>query len=210
MPAIRNNLFYHMRVIMIVMALFLTACVDNRSYKQEELKVFNDVMEEILKKRPPSNLLSDEGPPPPPGNDLKDYFESLSHNLIISDTLKSLKRILEQDHWLIEETINDSIILTYKTLEVIENERELKDRIIDVRQIKNIWIYRQFGDTVDKDERPKANINLELSRVAFDSEKKIGMFYCSVLDEGHSGYVTLILVKKTNDKWVMIHGTNYE
>jgi hypothetical protein len=205
--------------ISVFILLLLTTCVDNDKYEEEEIKVFNDVIEDVLKKRHPSNLLPNKGEwdfDPLTGEfdsvrTLKyferqtKYFESFNHLLTINDTLTSLKEIIEKDHWLVEEPIYDSITSNYKTLEIVENKRNLRNRIIDLRQIKNIWVYRQIADTTNLDSRPRTKINLGLSRVSFDKEMKTGMFYCSVLDDSQTGYGTLILVKKNSDKWVMIH-----
>jgi hypothetical protein len=208
----------------VFILVLLTGCIDNDIYEREEIKVFNDVLEEVLKKRHPSGLLpdKDEWQVDPLTGEIDSvrtlryfdrqtkYFESFNHLLTINDTLKSLKEIIQNDHWLVEEPIYDSVTSNYKILEIIENERNLKNRIIDLRQLKNIWVYRQINDTTNLDDRPTSNINLELSRVSFDKEMKIGMFYCSVLDDSQTGYRTLILVRKNLDKWVMIHGTNYD
>jgi hypothetical protein len=209
---------------LVFIFLLLTGCTDNDKYEREEIIVFNDVLEEVLKKRHPSSLLpdKDEWQVDQLTGEIDSvktlryfdrqtkYFEGFNHLLTINDTLKSLKEIIQKDHWLAEEPIYDSVTSNYKTLETIENKRGLKNRIIDLRQIQNIWIYRQIGDTTNLDNRPRTNINLELSRVTFDKEMKIGMFYCSVLDDSQTGYRTLILVRKDSDKWVMIHGTNYD
>jgi hypothetical protein len=210
--------------ISVFILLLLTSCVDTDKYEDEEIKVFNDVIEDVLKKRHPSHLLPNKGEwdfDPLTGEfdsvrTLKyferqtKYFESFNHLLTINDTLTSLKEIIEKDHWLVEEPIYDSITSNYKTLEIEENKRNLRNRIIDLRQIKNIWVYRQIADTTNLDSRPRTKINLGLSRVSFDKEMKTGMFYCSVLDDSQTGYGTLILVKKNSDKLVMIHGTNYD
>ncbi len=210
--------------ISVFILLLLTSCVDTDKYEDEEIKVFNDVIEDVLKKRHPSHLLPNKGEwdfDPLTGEfdsvrtsryfeRQTKYFESFNHLLTINDTLKSLKEIIEKDHWLVEEPIYDSITSNYKTLEIEENKRNLRNRIIDLRQIKNIWVYRQIADTTNSDSRPRTNINLGLSRVSFDKEMKTGMFYCSVLDDSQTGYGTLILVKKNSDKLVMIHGTNYD
>ena len=204
--------------------MLLSGCTDKDKYEREEIKMFNDVLEEVLKKRDPSSLLpdKDEWEYDQLTGEIDSvstlryydkqtkYFESFNHLLTINDTLKSLKEIIQKDHWLVEEPIYDSLTSNYLKLEIIENKRSLKNRIIDLRQIQNIWVYRQIGDTKNLDNRPISNINLELSRVSFDKEMKIGMFYCSVLDDSQTGYRTLILVRKNSDKWVMIHGTNYD
>ncbi|MBN8567765.1 MAG: hypothetical protein J0M25_13660 [Flavobacteriales bacterium] len=212
-----------MRKLIFIFVL-LSGCTDKDKYEREEIKVFNDVLEEVLKKRDPSSLLpdKDEWEFDQLTGEIDSvstlryfdrqtkYFESFNHLLTINDTLKSLKEIIQKDHWLVEEPIYDSLTSNYLKLEIIENKRSLKNRIIDLRQIQNIWVYRQIGDTKNLDNRPISNINLELSRVSFDKEMKIGMFYCSVLDDSQTGYRTLILVRKNSDKWVMIHGTNYD
>lgn len=212
-----------MRKLIFIFVL-LSGCTDKDKYEREEIKMFNDVLEEVLKKRAPSSLLpdKDEWEFDQLTGEIDSvstlryfdrqtkYFESFNHLLTINDTLKSLKEIIQKDHWLVEEPIYDSLTSNYLKLEIIENKRSLKNRIIDLRQIQNIWVYRQIGDTKNLDNRPISNINLELSRVSFDKEMKIGMFYCSVLDDSQTGYRTLILVRKNSDKWVMIHGTNYD
>jgi hypothetical protein len=212
-----------MRKLIFIFVL-LSGCTDKDKYEREEIKMFNDVLEEVLKKRDPSSLLpdKDEWEYDQLTGEIDSvstlryydrqtkYFESFNHLLTINDTLKSLKEIIQKDHWLVEEPIYDSLTSNYLKLEIIENKRSLKNRIIDLRQIQNIWVYRQIGDTKNLDNRPISNINLELSRVSFDKEMKIGMFYCSVLDDSQTGYRTLILVRKNSDKWVMIHGTNYD
>ena len=126
------------------------------------------------------------------------------------DTLYSLPKILQEEHWKIEEKKYSKIDSIYLDLEQSENFKYLEERVIDKKDITNLWKYQHYPPNYRLAKMDNTTY-IELSRVCFDNQMNWGFFnFQAYRDEGKStGYGTLILVKKENDKWELVDGKYY-
>ncbi len=189
------------RLTLLLIILFLTSCKENKSYqKGNDVKytLYSEMIQKLSLLPPPDiEIIEDE-------NKYRNYKDSISNvpvNIYILDS--TIIPNLSQD------------VLPNKFKEFSYLISQLNQQSGDQLDIKKITSKK--NQNISLVENPKEILDYEnisyfvrFSEIVLDSKKSMGVFYVSVHLSDKAGEYKLILVRKINDKWKVVHEITLE
>ena len=163
----------------MVLLIGVLSCRTNRvdSY---EMKVFNEIFDNLVEEM--GALDRFEIPPPP-----IPFFDN--NNPMAYDTVRYEQKIteIERENMKMKDTLNLS--------EIENRKRFILKHFSEFPEGFKIW------------ERENYNFLfsgiLRMSRIYFNKEKLVGVFYCSYAGGRLCGEEAIICIRKINDKWII-------
>lgn len=197
-----------------LLLIFFTLVSCKNSYENEELKAIEDITNEFLKENDLKIILN-----PPPGPDGKPSWvtnvDSLDIKVVFSHKLVSINDHKKSNTWMFKNnsfTKSDSLIF----YQIINSKlfEKLEKRSFNKNSLKLAKPYRQ----VEKEEIElnEGFPNIKYSRICFDEKRQNGVVVIDFLNDVKtddssqiagtgSGFNGVLLIRKVNNKWVIIN-----
>ena len=186
--------------IVMVLLIGVLSCRTNRvdSY---EMKVFNEIFDNLVEEM--GALDRFEIPPPP-----IPFFDN--NNPMAYDTVRYEQKITEIERENMKMKDTTFVIAVFDTLFTCDNLN------LDVEYIGKQLVEPDYIEALNSSEFPEGfkiwereNYNflfsgiLRMSRIYFNKEKLVGVFYCSYACGRLCGEEAIICIRKINDKWII-------
>ena len=204
--------------MLIVLLIGVLSCRIDKAGSYE-MKVFNEIFDNLVEEM--GALSSFEIPPPIPFLD--------NNNPIAYDTVGYDKKIVEIERKNRKMRDTTFVIAVFDTLftcydkkmdvKYIQNQlieqgykQSIQSRPLDLSEIENrkrfiLKYTSEFPEGFKIWERENYNFLfsgiLRMSRIYFDKEKRVGLFYCSYACGRLCGEETIICIRKINKKWTI-------
>ena len=194
--------------------MFFTLVSCKSSYENEELKAIEDITNEFLKENDLKLILN-----PPPRPDGKPSWvpnvDSLDIKVVFSDKLVSINDYKKSDKWIFKNNAfakGDSIIFN----QIINSKvfEELEKRTFNKNSLKLATPYRKVE--IEEIKLEEGFPNIKFSRICFDKKMQNGVVVIDYLYDvktdqssqivgSGSGFNGALLIRKVNDKWVIVN-----
>ena len=179
-----------------------------------EMKVFNEIFDDLVEVM--GALSSFEIPPPPmpflDNNNPIAYdtvgYDKTTFVIAVFDTLFTCCNLNLDVEYIGKQLIEPGYTEAFNSM----NKQSIQSRPLDLSEIENrkrfiLKYTSEFPEGFKIWERENYNFLfsgiLRMSRIYFDKEKRVGLFYCSYACGRLCGEETIICIRKVNKKWII-------
>ena len=196
--------------MLIVLLIGVLSCRIDKAGSYE-MKVFNEIFDNLVEEM--GALSSFEIPPPIPfldNNNPIAYRKMRDTTFVIAvfDTLFTCCNLNLDVEYIGKQLIEPDYTEALNSM----NKQSIQSRPLDLSEIENrkrfiLKYTSEFPEGFKIWERENYNFLfsgiLRMSRIYFDKEKRVGLFYCSYACGRLCGEETIICIRKINKKWII-------